>query len=224
MKIYILIISLFSTVAFGKTTTILNKKKATTENAIKVIQENGKTIYQYCERDELTGAKDDVFLVKYNCEAIGKIDGYTKLDLKQIDKQLKKQHRNEYIMDAAAVATFLLSYKIAAKRFAARQTYRWDNGQFTSMFYSATSFNGDISNWDTGKVTDMSFMFNGGTSFNKNLNNWDVSNVTNMLNMFFNADAFNQNLSNWDTANVTSMANMFLQASNFNSDIGNWDV
>ena len=42
------------------------------------------------------------------------------------------------------------------------------------MFYGATSFNGDISNWNVEAVTSMSYMFNGATSFNGDISNWNV--------------------------------------------------
>ena len=40
------------------------------------------------------------------------------------------------------------------------------------MFGGATSFNGDLSQWNVGSVTNMSSMFNGATSFNQDLNPW----------------------------------------------------
>ena len=38
------------------------------------------------------------------------------------------------------------------------------------MFYNATVFNGNISNWDTSSVTNMSYMFKGAESFNQDIN------------------------------------------------------
>ena len=46
---------------------------------------------------------------------------------------------------------------------------------------------GEISNWDTSKVTSMDWMFQGVTSFNQPFNDWNVSNVTNMSALFHNA-------------------------------------
>ena len=43
---------------------------------------------------------------------------------------------------------------------------------------------GEISNWDTSRVTDMSSLFEYAESFNQPLNNWNVSNVTDMDDMF----------------------------------------
>ena len=92
------------------------------------------------------------------------------------------------------------------------------------MFYSATSFNQNISGWDVSKVTDMSVMFNNASLFNQNISGWDVSNVTSMHAMFYSASLFNQNISGWDVSNVTSMYAMFYSATSFNQDIGGWDV
>ena len=74
---------------------------------------------------------------------------------------------------------------------------------------------GEISNWDTSKVTNMRFMFKGATSFNQPLNNWDVSNVTDMWALFMNASSFNQPLNNWNVSKVTNMAGMFGGATSF---------
>ena len=47
------------------------------------------------------------------------------------------------------------------------------------MFYNATSFNQDISNWNVSNVTDMERMFYQATLFNRNLSTWNVVNVIN---------------------------------------------
>ena len=48
------------------------------------------------------------------------------------------------------------------------------------MFDGATAFNGDVSKWQVGNVTNMSHMFSGATIFNGDLSKWDVSQVTEM--------------------------------------------
>ena len=69
-----------------------------------------------------------------------------------------------------------------------------------------TSFDGDISTWDTSSVIDMSYMFLGAADFNTDISSWDVSNVTNMVVMFDGASSFNGDISGWDVSNVTDAA------------------
>ena len=94
----------------------------------------------------------------------------------------------------------------------------------SGMFIGATSFNGDISGWETGEVTDMSLMFEGATAFNRDLNGWNVEKVMNMLGMFIEAMSFNGDISGWVPKEVTDMSYMFAGANSFNGDISSWNV
>jgi len=103
----------------------------------------------------------------------------------------------------------------------------WDVSNVTNMtgmFGEATAFNQDIGNWDVGNVTNMFGLFQGNSSFNQDISGWDVSSVTRMDQMFWRASSFNGNIGNWDVSNVTNMPAMFNNASSFNQDIGGWDV
>ena len=85
-----------------------------------------------------------------------------------------------------------------------------------SMFFQATVFNQDISNWNVSKVKNMDSMFRNARNFNQNLANWEriagidgakttstlssdeeEYGVENMTSMFENARSFNQDLSIW---------------------------
>merc|ERR1711935_126198 len=76
---------------------------------------------------------------------------------------------------------------------------------------------GDISNWNTSRVTDISFMFDGAAAFNQPLS-FDMSSVTDMRGMFNRATAFNQPLS-FDTSSVMDMVGMFNRATAFNQPL-----
>jgi len=92
------------------------------------------------------------------------------------------------------------------------------------MFYMATSFNSDISGWNTGTVTDMSRMFGNATAFNQDIGGWNTGAVRDMTSMFYNASSFNGNISGWDTGAVRDMTNMFGHATAFNQDISGWNT
>ena len=72
----------------------------------------------------------------------------------------------------------------------------------------STSLVTDMSGW-TGTADG----FGEKSMFNGDITNWDTSRVTNMFAMFDKASAFNQPIGNWDVSHVTSMESMFLDAS-----------
>ena len=85
-----------------------------------------------------------------------------------------------------------------------------------------TWYVGDISNWNTAKVTTFAFMFNEAAKYNGsatvplNLSRWNTGSATDMQYMFsfaWNAKSYTQDLSGWNVSKVTSYAN-------FNAYIG----
>lgn len=114
----------------------------------------------------------------------------------------------------------------------------WNTNSVTtmnSMFYAAISLaNLDLtrclisSRWNTGNVTDFTFMFNNTQSLSGvgDLSEWNTSSATTMLRMFDGSGLTTLNVSGWDTSNVTTMQSMFRNASNLTTIMGifNWDV
>ena len=94
----------------------------------------------------------------------------------------------------------------------------------SDLFANNTSFNSDISFWDTSNVTNMSEMFSGAIDFNQDIGSWNTANVTTMKGMFYNASSFNKDIGSWNTSSLTTMEWMFNKAIAFNQNIGGWDT
>jgi len=53
-------------------------------------------------------------------------------------------------------------------------------------------------------VRDISFAFSNASSFNQDISSWNTDNIINMEKTFFGASSFNQNISSWNVENVTN--------------------
>ncbi len=108
----------------------------------------------------------------------------------------------------------------------------WNTEKITDMSYlfavtaplEENPFNQPIGNWNTQNVKNMENMFGGATLFNQPIESWDTRNVNYMSFMFQNANTFNQSIGNWNTKNVFDMMGIFSNAISFNQPIGNWNT
>ena len=103
-------------------------------------------------------------------------------------------------------------------------SYTSDLEDLHETFYNCTSFNSDISWWDTAKVTNMSSMFYNTNSFRSNLGDWDVEQVENMYGMFQNNFVFRSDLRKWNTSNVQNMSRILQECRSWNAPIMAWDT
>lgn len=103
----------------------------------------------------------------------------------------------------------------------------WDTSNVTTLFqtFYESSFNGYIGDWDTSNVNDFQRAF-GDTPFNTDISRWDTSSGTDFYAMFLRTRNFNQDISGWDTSSVTTnrMDYMFFEANAFDQDISSWCV
>lgn len=99
---------------------------------------------------------------------------------------------------------------------------------FAAQLDNTSTFDDDVSGWDTSNILNMYGAFQGATAFNSfsvaGMDNWDTSNVFNMAYMFAGAAAFNQPIGSWDTTKVLHMNNMFDGATVFDQDLSGWTV
>ena len=82
-------------------------------------------------------------------------------------------------------------------------------------------FTGDISQWDTSNVENMSKMFYQ-SKFNGDISKWNVSNVTSMHYMFYES-IFHNDISQWNVINVGNIVGMFAYSA-FNQNLNDWQL
>jgi surface protein len=140
-----------------------------------------------------------------------------------VQRPVTDEFTNESLRDA--VRLWVNNRGFAAEKYGEIST--WNTSKVTNMtdlFRDNKGFNDPVGSWNVMNVTSMSRMFDGATSFNQPLNSWKVGRVTDMTGMFWRAKSFNQSIDDWDVMNVTSMANMFCGATAFNQSLGQWNT
>ena len=96
---------------------------------------------------------------------------------------------------------------------------QWGTGKWASMqfaFYDCSNLTipaTDIP--DLSIVMDMQAMFASASSFNSDISPWNTSKVTNMAGVFHSAISFNQDISGWDTSSVTIMGGAVYECQRF---------
>jgi hypothetical protein len=101
----------------------------------------------------------------------------------------------------------------------------WKTGRVTDMaglvngkyagFALKSTFNGNISKWDTSHVTNFRHMFFSAAKFNQDISEWNISSSSDMTSMFEGASMFNIDISSWDASSATKTQNMFRNATSF---------
>ena len=82
-----------------------------------------------------------------------------------------------------------------------------------------------IDEWNTSKVTDMSFMFTDCVMLRCDPSKWDVAGVRDMSNMFEDCREFDCDFSSWDTSSVLNISKMFVGCWRFRGDgLPCWNV
>lgn len=95
----------------------------------------------------------------------------------------------------------------------------------TDTVRNTNNFKGNLRQWNTSSVENMSKMFLNCDAFTGNgIDAWDTSRVVDMKDMFRYTPTFNGDVSFWNVSRVSTMRGMFRQAVAFNSDLSQWDM
>jgi surface protein len=97
------------------------------------------------------------------------------------------------------------------------------SSSFNQLFRGCTAFNGDVSEWDTSNINNISNVFRDCIVFNQDVSGWDTSSCTAFASTFRGCSALNPNIGGWDTSSAIGMNNM-VRDSLFNRDISSWDI
>lgn len=136
------------------------------------------------------------------------------------DESCIKRLNQFYDNDNEIVLTMLVHDKpirITDRNLIRSWNTSWDIDKMKDIF-------GDIEQWDTSFITDMSYAFFNNRLFNENISNWDTCSVLYMQGMFSHARTFNQPIGKWNVSNVINMSDMFNESIDFSYSLQTWDL
>lgn len=112
-------------------------------------------------------------------------------------------------------------------RFVGNGLDKWDVSKVNDMsfmFSGCKALDGDkLINWKTDSLINAASMFSS-TSFDSDISGWNTSNLQNVTNMFAYNKAFNQDISGWNTRSLREIDYMMRENTAFNQDLSGWDV
>ena len=115
----------------------------------------------------------------------------------------------------------------ACNEFVGNGLDKWDVSNVNDMsfmFSSSAALDGDkLVNWKTDNLVNAASMFSS-TSFNSDISGWNTSKLQNVSNMFAYNKAFNQDISGWNTRSLRKIDLMMRENTAFNQDLSGWDV
>jgi len=110
-----------------------------------------------------------------------------------------------------SAATNLNSMFLGCEKFQGNGVDKWDVSNVKTMvgtFESCTSFDQNLSAWDTRKLVDLAFLFARSGFKGNGVENWSTSLAYNMSFAFFGLSQMDVDFSSWDTSNVVDMSFM----------------
>jgi len=108
-------------------------------------------------------------------------------------------------------ATNLNSMFLGCDKFQGTGVDKWDVSNVKTMvgtFESCTSFDQNLSAWDTSSLEDLSFLFARSRFKGNGIESWSTSSFYNISYAFFELSDFDVDFSSWDTSNVVDMSFM----------------